>query len=114
MGAVYRAWDRNIDADVVIKVPHSALLDDPAFAARFTHEIRSRVKLSHPRIVKLPDVGEWDGTPFAVLQFLPGGSLEDRRQERPAGRGVPCEPREVPKWLIGIAQALDYVHSQGY
>ncbi|MDR3634728.1 MAG: protein kinase [Isosphaeraceae bacterium] len=114
MGAVYRAMDRNLDAEVVIKVPYQSMLEDPDFSGRFAREIRSLVKLSHPRIVKVTDVGDWDGAPFAVMQFLPGGSLEDRQQFGPDGSGLPCDPREVPKWLIGIAQALDYVHSQGY
>src|SRR3954447_3483791 len=78
MGAVYRAQDRNIDADVVIKVPLRSMLDDPEFSRRFKDEIRSLVKLSPPHIVKVSDVGEWDGVPFAVMQFLPGGNLEDR------------------------------------
>src|SRR5215475_7871683 len=75
MGRVYRAHDRHLDCDVVIKVPRRAMLEDAEFAARFTRENRSLVKLSHPHIVKIYDVGEHDGVPFAVLQFLAGGSL---------------------------------------
>jgi serine/threonine-protein kinase len=114
MGFAYRAWDRNIDADVVIKIPRQAMMDDPEFAGRFTREIRSLVKLSHPHIVKVTDVGAWEGTPFAVMQYLPGGSLEDQRTVGPLGEGLPCEPRKVCRWLIAIAEALDYIHVQGY
>ncbi len=114
MGAVYRATDRNIDADVVIKVPLRAMLADPEFSRRFKEEIRSLVKLSHPNIVKLSDVGDWDGLPFAVMQFLSGGSLEDRRPTGPAGNFGASDPREIALWLRGIASALDYVHSQNY
>src|SRR5580692_5480918 len=77
MGFVYRAVDQNIDAEVVIKVPRQAMMDDPEFAGRFTREIRSLVKLSHPHIVKVTDVGTFEDIPFAVMQFLAGGSLED-------------------------------------
>ncbi len=114
MGFVYRALDQNIDADVVIKVPRQAMMDDPEFAGRFTREIRSLVKLSHPHIVKVTDVGSYEGTPFAVLQYLAGGSLEDQRTDGAAGRVVPWEPGQVSRWLIAIAEALDYIHSQGY
>src|ERR1700722_18386050 len=79
MGFVYRALDQNIDAEVVIKVPRQTMMDDPEFVGRFTREIRSLVKLSHPHIVKVTDVGTFDGMPFAVMQFLAGGSLEDQR-----------------------------------
>src|SRR4029077_14850122 len=65
-------------------------------------------------IVKVSDVGEWEGTPFAVMQFLPGGSLEDRRPIGPGGHPFPCEPSEVLRWLAEVAEALDYVHAQGY
>src|SRR3954471_9052243 len=80
MGFVYRARDRRLDCDVVLKVPRQAMLDDPEVAARFAREIRSLVRLSHPHIVKVTDVGEHRGAPFAVLQYLPGGSLRERQR----------------------------------
>ncbi len=114
MGTVYRAFDRNIDSDVVIKVPHAAMMADAEFSARFREEIRSLVALSHPYIVKVTDVGEWDGVPYAVMPFLAGGSLEARRRRGRDRRWVPYEPREAGRWLGEIATALDYVHDQGY
>jgi serine/threonine-protein kinase len=114
MGSVYRALDRNIESDVVIKIPRQAMMEDPEFASRFTREIRSLVKLSHPHIVKVSDVGEWQGTPFAVMQFLPGGSLEEQRPTGPDGQPQPCDPRQIPRWLDAVAEALDYIHTQGY
>ena len=89
-------------------------MEDPEFANRFTREIRSLVKLSHPHIVKVSDVGTWESIPFAVMQFLPGGSLEDRRAEGPGRQPLPCDPKTVPRWLDAVAQALDYIHAQGY
>ncbi len=114
MGSVYRALDKNLEADVVIKIPRPSMMDDPEFAARFTREVRSLVRLSHPHIVKVTDVGTWEDTPFAVMQYLAGGSLEDRRPTGPGGVGIPCDPASVPQWLEAVAAALDYVHAQGY
>jgi len=114
MGSVYRALDQNIDAEVVIKVPRQAMMEDPDFAGRFTREIRSLVKLSHPHIVKVTDVGTFEGTPFAVMQFLPGGTLDDHRPVGPDGQPLPADPKKVPRWLTAVAEALDYVHAQGY
>jgi len=62
-GSVYRALDKNLEADVVIKIPRPSMMDDPEFAARFTREVRSLVRLSHPHIVKVTDVGTWEATP---------------------------------------------------
>ena len=69
-------------------------MDDPEFAGRFTREIRSLVKLSHPHIVKVSDVGTWEGTPFAVMQFLPGEASRISGRPGLAGRLLPCDPRK--------------------
>src|SRR5215470_9360133 len=95
MGFVYKARDSRLDADVVIKVPRPSMLEDPTFADRFAREIRSLVRLEHPHIVRVSDVGTHDGLPFAVMQFLPGGSLRDRQRRGPDGRPVPMAPADL-------------------
>ncbi|NUQ61127.1 MAG: protein kinase [Pirellulales bacterium] len=114
MGAVYRARDANLDTDVVIKVPHPQMLRDKEFAARFSREIRSLVQLSHPHVVKILDVGQHDGLPFAVMQYLSGGSLEDRRILESPGHPLPLPPQEIVVWLEHVTDALDFIHSQDY
>ena len=104
-GVVFKASDTRLDAEVVIKVPQRMMIKDAGFAARFRREIRSLVKLSHPNIVKMMDVGEHDGLPFAVMQFLSGGSLEDRAR--------PCTAGDAAVWLPDVAAALDFMHSVG-
>ncbi|MBT4864920.1 MAG: protein kinase, partial [Planctomycetaceae bacterium] len=59
----------------------------------------------HPHIVKVLDVDTHEGLLFAVMQFLPEGSLEERQR--------PCAPADVLLWLIDIADALDFMHQQG-
>ena len=112
MGHVYRARDRHLDCDVVIKVPRRAVLEDPEFAARFSREIRSLVRLVHPHVVRALDVGEHDGLPFAVMQYLPGGTLRDRQKAGPDGSFRPCAPGELRSWLGGVAGALDFIHRE--
>lgn len=85
MGSVYKNLDRNIDSEVVIKVPHVSMLDDPEFAARFSRELQALVRLSHPHIVRVSDAGVFEGVPFAVMTYLAGGSLRARRSEDAAG-----------------------------
>jgi serine/threonine protein kinase/formylglycine-generating enzyme required for sulfatase activity len=114
MGYVYRAFDQNLDTDVVIKVPRRALLDDPEFAQRFSLEIRSLVKLQHPHIVKVTDVGEHDGLPFAVMQYLSSGDLTDRQPKGPNGELQPLPPQDIVSWLPAVAKAIDFVHGQNY
>jgi LSD1 subclass zinc finger protein len=114
MGFVYRARDANLDTEVVIKVPRRAMLDDPEFAGRFAREIRSLVQLAHPHIVKIHDVGEHEGLPFAVMAYLSGGSLRDRQPRGPKKQPLPLPPARLAEWLEAVAGTLDFIHQRGY
>ncbi len=80
MGQVFLAFDRHLETEVVVKcpVPEGAETIGDALLKRFDLEIRTLVRLSHPQIVKIIDVGVEDGHPYVVMQYLPGGSLRDR------------------------------------
>jgi serine/threonine protein kinase len=106
MGEIYRAFDRNLACEVVIKMPRPASLAEPGFSERFAREIRSLVLLAHPHVVRILDVGRHDGRPFAVMPFLGGGNLRTR--------GIPAPPASLRDWLEPIAQALDFVHQRGF
>src|SRR5262245_66369523 len=86
MGFVYRARDARLDCDVVVKVPRASALEDAGFRERFRDEVGALVRLAHPNVVKVTDFGQHGGVPFAVMQFLPGGRLEVRRQRAGDGR----------------------------
>ena len=108
MGEVFLATDRNLDSKVVIKIPHASMLRDAEFAVRFQREIRSLVKLRHRSIVSIMDFGEQDGVPFAVMQYLEGGSLEDRLANGPQDEAA------LHAWLPDVSAALDFIHREGY
>jgi serine/threonine protein kinase len=113
MGVAYRAWDEQGGLPVVIKIPKKSFLEDPKFAERFYREIRLLQGLKHPHIVPIVDVGEHEGLPFVVMRFLPGGSLSNRRLRDEKGKPRQNFPETLHLWLLAIADALDYVHSQG-
>jgi serine/threonine protein kinase len=114
MGFVYRARDLRLDCDVVVKVPRRGMLDDAGFTGRFAREIRSLVRLVHPHIVTVMDVGEEDGLPFAVMQYLSGGSLRDRQRHGADGHPIAMPAEECRPWLGDVAAALDFIHRQHY
>lgn len=114
MGLVFRAFDQRLQSDVVIKCPHPALLRDPEFVTRFRRETRSLVKLVHPHIVRILDAGEHDGVPFSVLQYLAGGSLEDRMFVQEDQIRRPNSFSLLAEWLPNVAEALDFVHREGH
>ena len=109
MGTAYLARDLRLNRSVVIKIPHWALIQDPTFQERFAAEILNLSGLEHPHIVHIYDAGTEGARPFAVVQYLAGGSLGDRMRAHPG----PSSPEEIATWLNDVASALDYVHSRG-
>lgn len=113
MGVVYRAWDEVTDGYVVAKSPKSLLGGDPQILGRFRLELSALRKLSHPGIVPIIDIGTVGVLPFAVMPYLAGGSLKQRRKFRD-DKPLPMPPAELWRWLPAIARALDFVHASGY
>lgn len=79
MGAVWLAKAVRMDTQVVVKFPLESILQQEGFKERFQNEIRALIDLSsrHSNVVHILDVGEFGGQPYAVMQFLGGGSLKD-------------------------------------
>lgn len=106
MASIFRAHDLKRNQDVVLKVPKPALLAEADFAHRFAREIRTLAELKHPAIVTVTGFSRHLGVPFAVLEHMPGGTLDDRPKPTPASA--------LNEWLPNMAAALDFVHSKGY
>jgi formylglycine-generating enzyme required for sulfatase activity len=107
MGTVWLAKDDRVDGRaVVVKVPRASFLEQEGFLDRFEREIKSLTRLDHPRIVKVLDIAHVQEIPCVVLQFLGGGSLAERIE-------AAVKPEEVVPWITPIAEALDFIHSQG-
>ena len=108
MGDVYRAVDGLLSRTVAVKVLAERHARDPDVRARFTREARAAARLSaHPNVVTVFDVGEHDGQPFIVMEYLDGGSVHDRI------RSTPPSPGRAIEWLRQAADGLDAAHSQG-
>ena len=76
MGDVYRATDGLLGRTVAVKVLAERHARNPDVRARFTREARAAARLSaHPNVVTVFDVGEHDGQPFIVMEYLDGGSV---------------------------------------
>jgi serine/threonine-protein kinase len=109
MGEIYRATDTLLERPVAVKLLAHRFADDTAIRARFTREALAVARLSDiEHVVTIYDVGECDGRPFIVMEYLPGGSLEDVLR----GDGAQPPPR-VLDWLGQAAGALDAAHREG-
>ncbi len=111
MGHVYRAFDSRLETHVCIKIPTIARLSDPDFVRRFEQESRFLVKLAHPQIVNIIDVGVEDQTPYIVMQFIGGGTLLNRMQDA-NGKLSPRPIKDLKHWLPSVAKALDFMHGE--
>ena len=107
MGEVYKARDTRLERYVAIKVLPDALALDAQLRERLDREARAISKLAHANICTLFDVGDHDGHPFLVMEFLDGETLESRLAQGP----LPVE--QSLKIGIEIAAALDAAHRAG-
>src|SRR6185436_19809772 len=79
MAVVYKAHDTRLERDVAIKIIRSGGFPTDAFGEvlkRFEREAKSLAKLSHPNIVKVHNYGEHEGSPYLVMEYMPGGTLK--------------------------------------
>jgi eukaryotic-like serine/threonine-protein kinase len=100
---VWAATDLELDRTVALK-----LLARDADPVRFEREARAIAALAHPNICTLYDFGETGGRPFIVLEYLPGGSLDDRLA---AGRPLPDD--ETERIARDLAAGLAHAHERG-
>jgi eukaryotic-like serine/threonine-protein kinase len=108
MGDVYRATDSVLNRTVAVKVLSERHAREPAARARFEREALAAARLSGIRhVITVFDVGEHEGRPFIVMEYLDGGSLHDRLQEG----GI--EREQALEWLEQAAYALDQAHARG-
>ena len=87
MGEIFRATDQELGRDVAVKVLAGRYAQDVQLRERFKREALAAARLSgNPNIVTIFDVDEHNGRPLIVMEYLAGGSLEER-----ARRGAsPC------------------------
>jgi Protein kinase domain/GAF domain len=104
MGAVYRASDRELGADVAIK-----RLTDVRHAARFEIEARLLSQLRHPRVVNVLDYFQDDTGQYLVMNLVEGPDLAEVLKRR-GNPGLPCD--EGIEYVLEAAEALGYVHEQ--
>ena len=109
MGEVYRATDSVLGRAVAVKLLAQRYSRDDAVRGRFTREALAAARLSgEPYIVTVFDVGEHAERPFIVMEYLGGGSLEERIQ-----RDGAQEIGQALEWLEQAATAIDAAHRHG-
>jgi serine/threonine protein kinase len=78
MGEVHLAHDTELSREVAVKLLSTHLLADPQWLPRFRSEARAAGGLNHPNVITVHDVGEADGVPFLVTEYVAGTTLRQR------------------------------------
>jgi eukaryotic-like serine/threonine-protein kinase len=105
MGKVYKARDRELERTVAIKVLRPDLMTDPQALQRFKHELLLASSISHPNILRIHDLGEYNGVKFISMAYVDGGDLTQLLRKE--GR-LPLE--RVLNIMRQLAAALSAAH----
>jgi len=96
MGRVFRAVDTRLGRTVAIKIVNAE------FTQRFEREARAISALNHPHICTLHDVGEHEGAPYLVMEYVDGEPLKG-----------PLPLSDALRYAVQIGQALEAAHKAG-
>jgi eukaryotic-like serine/threonine-protein kinase len=102
MSEVWRAHDDTLDRTVALKI-----LSPTADLERFRREARVLAELADENVMRVYDYGEDEAGPFMALEWLPGGTLEQRLAHGP------LPPDETRRVATGMATGLARLHSRG-
>ena len=109
MATVYKALDTRLNRFVAVKIIRKGAFP-PDFLdriiKRFEREAHEMARLNHANIVGVIDYGNYDGTPYMVMPFIPAGTLKNKFEH-------PIPYQEAAQLLAPIARALAYAHDEG-
>jgi beta-lactam-binding protein with PASTA domain/predicted Ser/Thr protein kinase len=108
MADVFLCEDQQLGRKVALKLLHRRFAEDPAFVERFRREARSAAGLQHQNIVGVYDRGEYDGTYYIAMEYLPGRTLKAVITEE-----APLDPVRAIDIAIQILKAARFAHRRG-
>ena len=108
MADVYCAEDTQLGRQVALKLLYRRFAEDAEFVERFRREASSAAGLQHPNVVGVFDRGEWDGTYYIAMEFLPGRNLKQVVRDHGA-----LEPALAVDLVMQILKAARFAHRRG-
>ena len=106
MGAVYAAYDPELDRRVAVKLLGTRISTNGR--KRFEREARALARLSHPNVVQVYDAGAHEGQVFAAMELVEGQTLKDWCKSEPTPSW-----RQVLRCYLDAARGLAAAHEKG-
>jgi serine/threonine-protein kinase len=110
MGKVMLALDERLDRQVAIKFIRPEFVNSAEARERFVQEARAMARVHDPHVVEIYALGEANGIPYLVMQFIPGCTLEARLAENP---GEPLPLAAALDVLDQICRGVEAIHASG-
>lgn len=107
MGVVYRSRQTSLDRTVALKMILRGSLASDSDVARFRVEAESAARISHPNIVPVYEVGEYEGQPYFAMQLVQGTTLSQKLTDGP------LTPHEAASLLAPVCRAVAEAHNNG-
>jgi tetratricopeptide (TPR) repeat protein len=104
---VYKAWEPGLNRMIALKLLRAGQKASPTEVERFRLEADVVANLDHLNIVSLKEVGESNGWPYLVFEYLAGGSLAQRQG------GNPMPARKAAELVQTLARAVHFIHQRG-
>ncbi len=111
MGVVYKAEDLNLGRLVALKFLPAEVASDRAAFERLQQEARAASALDHPNICAIYQLGDHEGQPFIVMQFLEGQTLRDWIEGN-ASRNPTTRIKRLVEVAIEITDGLEAAHEK--
>jgi len=108
MGRVYKAYDKELDRTVAIKVVRHGMMGEADALKRFKQELLLASKISHKNILRIHDMGSVGDTRFITMAFIEGRDLHQIIKDNPK---MPLD--RVLKYARQLADALAAAHAEG-
>jgi tetratricopeptide (TPR) repeat protein/tRNA A-37 threonylcarbamoyl transferase component Bud32 len=107
MGVVFKARQTKLNRVVALKMILGSHHANAQQLARFQVEAEALASLQHPHIVQVHEVGTHDGSPYFSMEFVEGGSLDQKLAGRPQA------PRDAAGMVELLARAIHAAHLRG-
>src|SRR6266700_2030849 len=103
MADVFLAEDQQLGRKLALKLLHRRFAEDPGFVERFRREAQAAAGLQHPNVVSVYDRGQYDGTYYIAMEYLPGRTLKQLIREE-----APLDPVRAIEITIQVLKAARF------